>query len=446
MQTNYSPLNSLWLIWQSCEHRDIKQVQEKMKTKLVQSLYLLVLTSTSLSLYAASNDDFDFSVHLRENATYASAINFDKENPLIGLFYSQRLALDGKYRINDNWQVEGRLLSALQLGKRISPIERNNLDIQIGLIKYTQGATSIQFGRQEAKFGAQRLLGTRDGTNVRRVWDGIRWTQGFTNDKKADFFALQLVDVEPNGIFNDSSNGKRKIYGAYSQLLLLDTNIDLYLINHKRTSSNSIEGVGRENRTSIGARLSADREKYFWDWEVIYQFGNLGESEIDAWTLATNTGYRFESERNWEAVLSMNIASGDKRIGDSKLGTLNGLYPRGNYFSEASILGPSNFYNFHPYLRFEVIPSIQVTVDLNFYWRLERADGVYGPSGNLIRRPNDSTSHFVNLALSTRVVWNISDKLNANMLFTHSKPQDFLKESGVADTTNYVEINLDWHF
>ncbi|MEL6119570.1 MAG: alginate export family protein, partial [Pseudomonadota bacterium] len=35
------------------------------------------------------------------------------------------------------------------------------------------------------------------------------------------------------------------------------------------------------------------RGNVFWNWEAVYQFGDQGDLDIAAWTLATNTGYRW---------------------------------------------------------------------------------------------------------------------------------------------------------
>src|SRR3546814_10790221 len=55
--------------------------------------------------------------------------------------------------------------------------------------------------------------------------------------------------------------------------------------------------------------------------------------------------------------------------------SFNPLFPRGNYFSEAAVLGPRNFFNVHPFMTVNPARDWSVTADLNLFWRLETEEG-----------------------------------------------------------------------
>lgn len=404
------------------------------------------------SANAISADSTQVYGHLRERLTYLSAVEFDEASPEAGTFWTQRLTLGVNHSFSDNWSFHGSLLSALQEGVDASPIERNNLDIFEAYGQYKGQNFTALVGRQTLKLGSQRLIGWRDGTNVKRSWQGLRVTLHGQDKWQSEWLAMELIDVEPNGVFNDNPTSDHQLAGTYHTLDLTqfegmqvpDAQLELYYFYTNRNQRSTIEGQANQIRHTLGTRFSGEGESWYWDWEAAYQFGDHGDSEIQAWTVATNTGFRFEGILKPEIMLSVNVASGDRQQGDNKLGTFDALYPRGSYFSEAAILGPANFYNFHPY--FIVYPSegVRAFIDMNMYWRLEKTDGIYGPPGNIIAAPGQSDSDNVNLAYSTGVEWEMNDTVNLSLLATYSRPRSFLRESGVTDNTRFVEFTVNW--
>ncbi len=398
-------------------------------------------------LLAASEDEVfaSFSVDLRERATYVSAIEYDNSNPSAGWFWTQRLNVVGDFRLSESWTARVALLSALQEGGDISPIERNNLAIQEGFVEYTGDRSSLRVGRQEIRLGSQRLVGWRDGTNVRRTWAGFRYQ--YTGDKwHLDAIALQLVDVEMDGAFNDSSNDDRILAGLYATIERGWTSLDLYYLYSGFDDRVTIQGTADQRRHSLGARVFGDHNGWFWNWEAVHQFGELGTDSISAWTLATNTGYRFDAAWSPSVMLSINVASGDDDPQDATFRTFDALYPRGSYFSELAQLGPANFYNLNPYVGFQLTESLSLTFDLDLYWRLETEDGVYGPPGNIIRLPSGSTERFVNSALSAAIELEATESVFLGLSLTYSRPEAFLEETGPADDTSFAEFTFEFTF
>ncbi len=399
------------------------------------------------SATAASVDTaaWELSGDIRERATYASAIDFDEDAPDIGSFWTQRLRVTADYRGSEG--LAGRLtfLSALQTGLETSPVEQNLLDLQEAWLQFRVDDVALRLGRQEMVLGSQRLVGSRDGTNVRRNWDGARATfegAGW----HIDVFGMQLVDVEPNGVFNDSSDDDRVLAGVYATSDVGWTSVDLYYLYARFDDRLTIEGLANQDRHSIGARGFGESGRAFWNWEAVYQFGRHGADDIGAWTLATNTGMQLDGAWSPRLLLSVNVASGDSAPDDGKLETFDALYPRGNYFSELAQLGPANFFNVNPYLTIAPTEGVTVSFDVNLYWRLETADGIYGPAGNLIRLPGGSDERFVNTALSGTVEWEFSRRFLLGLSLTHSRPEAFIEDTGPADISNFAQFTFEARF
>ncbi|MEM9879398.1 MAG: alginate export family protein [Pseudomonadota bacterium] len=393
-----------------------------------------------------SPDVLKLSGQLRERATYLSAIVYDGDDETRGWFWTQRARVDANVNAADWLRGKVSLQSALQQGGDISPIERNDLDIQEAFIDFGPKQSFVRIGRQELLLGSQRLVGTREGTNVRRTWDGVRGSV-LWGDWQLDALALREVAVRVDGVFNDGRNEGRDLAGLYTTGPFAVGNIDIYYLWADFAGRQTIEGSGDESRHSVGARWFGEAGGLFWNWEAIYQFGSLDNVDINAWTFAANTGYRW-ADVPWspEVMLSTNIASGDHETGDGTLGTFNALYPRGSYFSENALLGPANFFNVHPYLRVRPREDVLAFVDVNFFWRLQTTDGVYGPAGNLIRLPSGSDSRFVDMSVSAGAEWEATKTMFLSVLFTHSAPQAFIEQTGSADNVNFLEFTLKFIF
>jgi hypothetical protein len=107
-------------------------------------------------------------------------------------------------------------------------------------------------------------------------------------------------------------------------------------------------------RHSIGARLSrlVAELKPGWDfdYEGLWQFGTFGSANISAWTVASETGYRFPNvPLKPRFSVKADVSSGDDPR-TTTLGTFNPLFPKGNYFGVLAAAGPGpiNFIDIHP--------------------------------------------------------------------------------------------------
>ncbi|MEM1187490.1 MAG: alginate export family protein [Pseudomonadota bacterium] len=393
---------------------------------------------------AAEAPGLEFDVSLRERATYLSALEWDADSSDAGWFWTQRLLLN-TYWEGENASGKLTLLSALSDGIESSPIEENRLAIQEAYVDLSLGDATLRIGREELKFGSQRLVGWRDGTNVRRTFDSLRLTQTH-GDWVVDTLYAQEVVVEPRGTFNDESSSGRSLAGVYATGRTALTSIDAYYLWSRRDERPTIEGTANQRRHTVGTRVFGDAGPLFWNWEAALQFGEHGDSDIRAWTLATNTGYRFDALWSPSIMLSANVSSGDSARDDGRLETFDALYPRGSYFSEIAQIGPSNFYNVNPYLGLQPREDIVISMDLNWFWRNELNDGVYGPPGNIVRLPQDSRKRLVSTAFSASIEWEATEKLFLGFVMTYSHPGAFIEDTGPSDNALFTEFSLEYAF
>ncbi|MEO1177302.1 MAG: alginate export family protein, partial [Pseudomonadota bacterium] len=237
------------------------------------------------------------------------------------------------------------------------------------------------------------------------------------------------------------------LYVSGAATSFVNSNTDLYYLGFRDDAATFVQGVGTETRHSFGARLFGNRAGWDWNWEGLYQFGSFGQRSINAWTLATETGFTVDHVRGRPRFgFSFNAASGDDDPNDTELGTFNPLFPRGNYFSEAAVLGPRNFLNIQPSLSLKPTNQVTASAAVNFFWRLETGDGVYTPSGQILRTPSRSSERFVGTGLSFSTTYEVAQNLEATAIYSRLFAGDFIEASGPSGDIDFVELTVQYKF
>ena len=301
-----------------------------------------------------------------------------------------------------------------------------------------------RIGRQEMGLGSARLMGTRDGANVRRSYDGLRWDTSY-GGAQWNVFYLQQVDVE-EGSFNNASHHDDAIWGLNSTWVLGRGSADFYYLELDRKNAVYVQGVEHETRHSLGMRLYGMQNGWDWDFEALYQFGDFGDSDIRAWTVASVIGYQFASAR-WQPriALSVNVASGDSDPDDGRLQTFNPLFPNLAYFEEAAIYAPQNFYNIEPEISWLLTPQLSLALDWNFFWRLEKHDAVYVRGLAPLPGTAAVSGHFVAHTPSVSLDYQWGRHLSMDPSVSRFVAREVIKQAG-GDDANFFKVQIEWKF
>lgn len=371
--------------------------------------------------------------------------------------FLQRYVLHSDLHVGPHLRLFGQISSALEDGRAgpPSPSEENRLDLQQGFLDLSTplgagAAATLRVGRQELRYGSARLVDVREGPNVRRKFDGAR-VRIEVGGWQVDGIAVRPSLIEP-GVFDDRLDDAQALWGAYAvrrspSWLPFGSALDLYYLGYQDEAARFDQGTAQETRHTVGLRLWGERSGWDWTWEFMYQFGRFGRGDIRAWSAASETGYTAR-EAPWSPRLglSANIASGDRNPADRDLQTFNPLFPRGNYFSELALLGPRNFFNLHPSLTVQPTEQLSLTADIDFFWRLEHADGIYSSSGRLLRSGRGSDARYVSTEFSLNVTWQIDPNMSLTGIYAHSFPGAFVKQTGPAKDIDFLEITLTAQF
>jgi hypothetical protein len=335
------------------------------------------------------------------------------------------------------------------------PIDEKKLDFQAAFLQVgtASGGNFIELrvGRHQLEYGSGRLIDVREGPNVRLSFDGFLVKSKF-NEWLVDGFAMR-PDLDKPGFFDNAPNHQVGFWGVYAtHFLPAKTSLELYYLGLDRKEATFQRGTAQEVRHTLGGRFSRPvaTEKAGWDFDddALWQFGTFGSANIEAWTVASDTGYRIPTiplKPRFSA--KADISSGDNP-NSKTLGTFNPLFPKGNYFGVLATAGPGpiNFIDVHPRAEATLQHSVTVSVDWIFQWRESLRDGVYSVPGFLIIPAGKSNARFVGHRPGTEVRWQVNRHLWFQADYGIFYAGKFVKESQPGRNLNYWALWTGYKF
>jgi hypothetical protein len=269
-----------------------------------------------------------------------------------------------------------------------------------------------------------------------------------------DEFAMR-PDLDKPGFFDNAPNHVVECWGVYAtHLFPHKSSFEVYYLGLDRKLASFERGTAREVRHSFGARaarpIATEQRGSDFDYEALWQAGTFGVADIRAWTVASETGYRFPTViLKPRFSVKADISSGDHpRSNPNTLGTFNPLFPKGNYFGVLATTGPGpiNFIDAHPRIEGTFPHSITASFDWIVQWRESLEDGVYAVPGFLIRAADGSRARFVGHRPGTEVRWQMNRHLWCQADYGIFYAGRFLKETRPGRNLNYWAVWTGYKF
>lgn len=330
---------------------------------------------------------------------------------------------------------------AVGVAPSASPIDQTRVDLLQAFGEVDLGPVTLRAGRQMLSLGTERLIGTRYGRNVPLAFDGARADMRVG---KAVVSLLAMKPVQPgSGSFDDATSDTKALWGAYAAL----PELDIYYLGYRNRAARFGGVDGREIRHSLGFRSHGVRDNWHWNVEGVYQFGHFGGQRIAAWTLGTEVGHTFPTlPLAPDAMLRLNVVSGDKKAGDGRLGTFNALFPKGKYFGELSPVGPTNIISVNPRVSATLGGGLSASLTAMAYWRASKGDGVYDIPGNLIRAPGNGAPRFIGKEAEVAIAWQATPEWELSTSFSAFAPGAFIRDTGPAKTITMLGLESNFRF
>lgn len=371
-------------------------------------------------------------------------------------FYSQRIS----FHINLNLGKYLRLFGELYHGytsHRKEFAQYDLLDWHQGFIEFRipfkKSKLFARLGRQELGLGAARLVGLREGPNIRRTFDLARIIY---KQKTTTIQAFYGKEVRPSfevfdnnfSLFDEGATNPR-LWGLYTQFIINKVNgtNELYYLGFHAQTSSFADIVGQEWRHTVGLRRFGNIKKWKYNTELVYQFGKLGNSRISAFNIETDWHFVFENT-SWRPSLGLKLdfSSGDRKAGDSRLNTFNPMFVNPAIYSLAAVVVPANLLSIHPSITLTPLENLRIYLDWGWFMRTSINDDLYQPPRFINRPANGITQRYIGQQIGFEVDYEFNRNIKLMLDFTYFIAGSFIKNTGAAENMIHIAPTLSFKF
>jgi hypothetical protein len=246
-----------------------------------------------------------------------------------------------------------------------------------------RGWIKLKVGRQDLRYGTERLLSPADWGNVSRTFDAAKLTLG-SMDTNVDIFEASVVQIEVNAL-NKRRDGDN-LYGVYGQLkrLLPNATVEPFLIYKTVAGGSTLAGT---RFYTIGSRVVARLPAGFdFSTKLAGQRGSSGNDTISAWAGYWILGYSIPDARfSPRLFVEYAYGSGDRNALDGRRGTFDPLFPSPHAdFGIADLVGWRNVKELRHGIELKLSAESIVRSSLHSFWLASKADHFYNPAGQIV--------------------------------------------------------------
>jgi Alginate export len=262
---------------------------------------------------------------------------------------------------------------------------KDNFDLHQAFLEFHMRGVAVFAGRQELKFGGERLVVLSDWANVGRSFDGFAAKFGDRN--RITLFTASVVKNHPTSF--DNHVGGLNFHGLFASFntWLPHTSIEPYVYVRALPSVLSQQGIyGTETETTPGLRFLANAPLGFdVIAEAALQRGSYSNDSIHAGAGYIKTGYTARSLA-WRPRLmgEYSYATGNPHRNPQRISTFDQLYPTShNAFGLVDLFGWQNIRLERVHL--DVSPSARLSLLLQreYVQVATRRDNVYAENGTV---------------------------------------------------------------
>ena len=345
-------------------------------------------------------------------------------------FHLTRLRFHGDLWYQDKVRLFAEFLDARIWGQELAPlaIDRNQTDMlsifaDVKLFEAKGGKAYVRVGRQELTFGSQRLISSLDWVNTRRTFQGVK-TFWHTPKFNLDAFWVRPMVTEWRKF--DQWDKKRDFIGLWGTYKPQKGHeADLYfltLLDNRGRSVGQAGIMGDAEIYTIGSRYVGTYERFLYELEGMYQFGNNSNQDISAGAVAVGAGYRIPLPFNPQFWLRYDYASGDDNLGvGGTRNTFNHLFPFGNYYMGwMDRVGRQNIHDFNAQFSFHPQRWLTFIMQWHRYYLASKTDFLYNAGGAAtLRDPTGASGSHVGDEIDFR--FNVHVDRHQDILIGYSK-------------------------
>jgi hypothetical protein len=308
----------------------------------------------------------------------------------------------------------------------------------------------VRVGRQELKFGDERILGSANWLNDPRVFDAVRATVSY-GKFRADAFSASVVNPV-DGTFDHHKEGEdlHGLYGTISKVIPGAT-IEPYFFWHLGGGFKTEEGLAaRRSSKTIGLRIARKPGKGVdYTFHLLRQFGEIGSDGISAYAMNFNAGYRFSQVKlQPRPFVDFAYASGDGNAKDGKIGTFDQIYPSNHgLYGIVDLFGFRNIQDIKGGLELLPAKKLKTSVVVHDLYLASSHDGLYNGVGNLVvRKPDGSAGDHIGEEMEGTGTYTFTKYISAGLGYGHLFPGQFIKSATKGSPYNISYLTATYTF
>ncbi|MCU1253696.1 MAG: hypothetical protein JWQ49_6725 [Edaphobacter sp.] len=305
-------------------------------------------------------------------------------------------------------------------------------------------------GRQELRYGGERLVGISDWTNNSRSWDGFLGRVGDKN--RLDLFATSVVVVHPTSL--DTHGAGLTFFGAVGTIgtWVPHAVIQPFVYVKAFPRVQSQQGIfGTETIATPGVEAAGNIPGGFdFDGLIALQRGSYANDSVVASGGYIKAGYSSQAIFLKPRLLGeYDYSSGNTRKDLTKINTFDQQYPSNhNAFGLTDLFGFQNIKEER--INVDLLPAKHVTVLLQQEWLqvASRFDNIYsGSAATVVKAPTTGLlSDDIGREFDASGKWAINDYLVMNVGVGHFSPGAAMRENGHGAPLTVGYMSLTYRF
>ncbi len=327
---------------------------------------------------------------------------------------------------------------------------RDNFDDRQTYLEFHMNQFRVIAGRQELKYGGERLVGISDWTNNSRTWDGFR---GIVGDKnRIEAFSTSVVTVHPTSL--DTHGAGLTFHGAVGTIStwVPHTVIQPFVYVKAFPRVESQQGLfGSETIVTPGAEVSGTIPAGLtYDGLIAFQRGSYSNDSVVSSAGYIKAGYTAQKSFLKPRLLGeYDYASGNTRKNLTEINTFDQQYPSNhNAFGLTDLFGFQNIKQERVNLDFTPAKHVTALIQQEWLQVASTYDNVYnGGAAVAVKVPTAGfSSADIGREFDASGKWVIKDYLVMNVGVGHFSPGTLMRQNNHGAPLTLAYFGLTYRF
>lgn len=327
--------------------------------------------------------------------------------------------------------------------------QRDNFDDRQAYLDLHIRQAKIIAGRQELKYGGERLVGISDWTNDSRTWDGFLGRYGDKN--RVDVFATSVVSIHATSL--DKHGAGLTFFGAVGTVgtWVPHAAIQPFLFVKAFPRVQGTTGVfGTQTTVTPGGEVAGDYHGFSYDALGALQRGSYANKSIEAAAFYVKAGYT-ASRLPWQPRLrpEYDYASGNPQNDPLRMGTFDQQYPSNHdAFGLTDLFGFQNIKQERLNLDLTPLKHLTLLIQQESLQVASRFDNVYsGSAGTTVKAPTGGfRSGDIGHEFDAAGKYVFANYLVLNAGVGHFSPGTLMRENTHGAPLTLVYLGLTYRF